>query len=122
MTRKQQREDWNSTPAQHSVSRAQQTLQRILERTESAEAGKTFDQDQGECRDGESPKEQTFQLEFDCEKRESRNSSHRLLPRPNPRELIWMEQLGNGTLVSTNELKRVLSKLKNGLPSMVLQQ
>ena len=46
---------------------------------------KYFDQDQGKCRCGESNQEntkQTFQLEFDCETRESRNSSHRLLPRP----------------------------------------
>ena len=37
------------------------------------------------CRDGESlqeNKKQAFQLEFDCKARESRNGSHKLLPRP----------------------------------------
>ena len=60
-------------------------MPRNLEKTESAEAGKTFDQDQGECRDGETTQENTkhtFQLEIDCETRESRSSSHRLLPIP----------------------------------------
>ena len=38
------------------ASRAEQTLPRNLEKTESAEAGQTFDQDQGECRDGKGPR------------------------------------------------------------------
>ena len=60
-----------------------------LEKTESVESRKTFNQDQREFRDGESPQEntmQSFQLEFDCETRESRNSSRTLLQMPNPRE------------------------------------
>ena len=54
------------------ASRAQRTLPRNLEKTESAEARKTFDKDQGECRDGESLQENTkqaFELEFECKTR-----------------------------------------------------
>ena len=107
-------------------------------RKQSAEARKTFDQDQGECRDGESPRENTmhtFQLELDCETRESRNSSHRLLPRPlfnsrGPRRHCpirensldrAMSKLENGlggTLISTKKLERVLGKYKNGEGSL----
>ena len=53
-------------------------------RVESAEARKTFDQDQGKSADTEKATKKTqnkhFNWEFDCETRESRNSSRRLLP------------------------------------------
>ena len=55
-----------------------------LEKEESAETRETFDQDQGERQDGESPQEnakRAFQLEFDCETRKSRHSSRKILPR-----------------------------------------
>ena len=58
------------------ASRVEQTLPRNLAKTESRETRETSHQDQGECRDGESPQENTkqaFQLEFDCKTRESRN-------------------------------------------------
>ena len=96
---------------------------------------KHLTKDQGECRDGESTKENTkqaFRLEFDCETRISRNSSHKLLPRPllnscgprrsHPiRETSLDRALKNvkvdcagGMLISTKKLESVLSNLKNG--------
>ena len=98
------------------ASRAQQTLPCILEKTESAEAGKTSDQDRGECRDLERLQEITehpFQLEFDRETKESQNSSHRLLSRPlfnscGPHRLYPRRE---------NSLARIVTKLENGLCS-----
>ena len=55
-----------------------------LEKAESAEARETPEQDQGECRDGESTQEnakQEFQLELDSKARKHRICSHKFLPR-----------------------------------------
>ena len=103
------------------ASRDQQP--RNLENTESAEAGKTSDQDQGECRDGESSK-QTCQLDLDCktrtQKQFSQTSSKTSIQSrqtkkmtPNPRDKP--ENGLHGWNTDLNKLERVLSKLKNGI-------
>ena len=64
---------------------AELALPRNLEEKTSIETREKFGKDQGVCRDEERSQEnkkQAFQLEFDCKTRKSRNSSHKLLPRP----------------------------------------
>ena len=65
--------------------RIELALSRNLEKEKSIETREALGQDQGECRDGESPQEnaeQAFQLEINCEGRKSRVCSHKILPRP----------------------------------------
>ena len=60
-------------------------LCREIWRKKSIETREALGQDQGECRDGESPQEnaeQAFQLEINCNGRKSRICSHKILPRP----------------------------------------
>ena len=107
-------------------------LCRAIWRKRRALERETSEQDQGKCRDGERPQENTkqaFQLEFDCETRKPRKSAHRLLPRPlvspdGPRRChpIRETPLGStwrnlrldctgGLLISPKKLERALKAL-----------
>ena len=108
------------------ANRVEFALPSNLEKAESAEARETPEQDQRECRVGGSSQEHTeqeFQFEFDCKTRNSRNGSHASSKAciPSWERTHWIElwknlrmDCGSGTLISTEKLERVLSKLKNG--------
>ena len=96
------------------ANRVELALSSNLEKAESAEARETPDQDQGECRDGESPQEnakQAFQLELDCKTRKPRICSHKLLPRPP----LDSGRPGGGNPIRETTLGRAVEKLENGL-------
>ena len=96
------------------ASRVELALSSNQEKEESVETRETRDQDQGVCRDGESSQENTkqaFQLEFDCETRKSRNSSHKLLPR-SPLNSCGPRRYDP---IRETSLDRALEKLESGL-------
>ena len=96
------------------ANRLELALSSNLEKAESAEARDTLGQDQGECRDGESPQEkakQAFQLELDSKTRKPRICSHKLLPRP----LLNSGRPGGGNPIRETTLGRAVEKLENGL-------
>ena len=93
-----------------------QTLENLAsgEKEESVGTRETPDQDEGDCRYGESTQENTkqaFQPEFNCETRKSRNSSHRLVPSP------LLDSCGPRRYYPIREtsLDRALEKLESGL-------
>ena len=124
-------------------NRIEWSLSRNLEKKESVETRDTVGQDQGECRDGESPQEnakQAFQSELDSKARKPRICCHKILPRPlldsgrpggdNPiRETPLVELWKNlrmdcagGMLISPKKLENVLKKQKMGKGHQIKSQ
>ena len=104
-----EREENRTAPRANRVKYA---LSSNLEQAESAEAREIPDQDQGECRDGESPQantKQAFQLELENTK--TRICSHKLLPRPP----LDFGRSGGGNPIRETTLGRPVEKLENGL-------
>ena len=96
------------------ANRVEFALSSFLEKAESAEARETPDQDQGECRDGESPQEnakQAFHLELYSKTRKPRICSHKLLPRP----LLDFSRPRRGNPIRETTLGRAVENLDNGL-------
>ena len=96
------------------ANRVELALQSNLEKAESAEARKTLEQDQGECRDGESLQEnakQAFQLELDSKARKPRICSHKFLPRT----LLDSNKPRRGNPIREATLGRAMEKPESGL-------
>ena len=94
--------------------RVEQALSSNLKKEESAEARETPDQDQGECRDGESHQEnakQAFQLELDSRTRKPQLCSHKLLRRL----LLDSGRPRRYYPIRETSLDRALEKLESGL-------
>ena len=96
------------------ANRVEFALPSNLEKAESAEARETPEQDQGECRDGESPQEnakQAFQLELDSKARKPRICSHKFLPRT----LLDSNKPRRGNPIREATLGRTVEKPESGL-------